>query len=68
MKSILLRFGFFLPAAVFAVFVLMIIVGCLANVLGADATFYCGAYCKLGILLLVFIGGGVVFSGFKNAR
>lgn len=52
MKNLLLQFGFFFPAAIFAVYVLMAIVGCIANCCGAGEAFYCGAFCKLGYSLV----------------
>jgi hypothetical protein len=52
MRNLLLQFGFFFPAAVFAIFVLMVVIGCVANCFGAGVAFYCGVYCKLGIGLL----------------
>jgi len=52
MKNFLLRFGFFFPAAIFAVYVLMVIIGCVANCYGAGEAFYCGVFCKLGYSLM----------------
>lgn len=65
MKNLLLQFGFFFPAAVFAVFVLMVVIGCAASCFGAGAAFYCGVYCKLGIGLLAF---AAIFIGYKAIR
>lgn len=66
MKNLLLQFGFFFPAAVFIIFVLMVAIGCTASCFGAGAVFYCGVYCKLGIGMLALAAGIVGYRAFTG--
>lgn len=52
MRNLLINFGFFLPAAIFAIYVIMVAVGCAANCFGAGAFFYCSVFCKAGMGLM----------------
>jgi hypothetical protein len=53
MREFMIRIGVLLPIAVFGVFVLMVVIGGVANGLGATSLFYCSVYCKIGLSLLV---------------
>jgi hypothetical protein len=53
MKNLALRLCFVLPLAVFATFVLLIVIGIGTNLLGAGAGFYCTVYCKVGVGLFI---------------
>ncbi len=51
MKAFLVRIGLFIPMVMFGVFVLMVGVGIAASAVGAQASFYCNVYCKVGVAL-----------------
>lgn len=62
MKNFLWRTGLFLPAAIFAVYVLMAVIGIIASIAGAGPLFYCTVYCKVGIALVIAVVAAVLFS------
>lgn len=68
MKNLLLRFGFFLPAAIFAVYVLMIIIGCAASCFGAGDAFYCGAFCKVGMSLITLVAIYMIYKSVRELK
>ncbi len=65
MKNFLWRAGLFLPAAIFLVYVLMAVIGIIANVFGAGPLFYCTVYCKAGVALIIAVVAAVLFSEAK---
>lgn len=52
MKPALVKVFIFLPVLLFIDWIIMVIFGCFASVCGADNTFYCSVFCKVGIVLL----------------
>lgn len=64
-KDFFIRTGFFLPLAIFAVFVFMIAFGIISGVCGAGEEFYCSAYCKIGLSLLITTLVAVIFCQVK---
>jgi uncharacterized membrane protein (DUF485 family) len=53
MKDFLIRIGLLLPLTVFAVYLLFILIGWAASLMGATNLFYCTVYCKLGVSVLI---------------
>ncbi|MCB9053846.1 MAG: hypothetical protein H6556_30980 [Lewinellaceae bacterium] len=61
-KNFIWRTGLFLPAAIFAVYILMAVTGIIASIAGAGPVFYCTVFCKIGILLAIAVVAAVLFS------
>jgi hypothetical protein len=53
MREFAIRIGVFLPMAVFAVIVLLTLIGGIACAMGATSFFYCTVYCKVGMALMI---------------
>lgn len=60
-KEFLIRTGFLLPTAAFALFIFMVVFGIISKAFGAADVFYCSVYCKLGVSLLIAVLAGVLF-------
>lgn len=52
-SRLLIKVGLILPALGFALFVLMIVVGCFGCFIHLTETFYCGTYCTIGKIAIV---------------
>lgn len=55
--SLLFKFGFVLPAIIFADYLIMVLFGCTSCLFGLDEKFYCGSYCLVGKILLILSVG-----------
>lgn len=44
MKTYLLRIGFVIPIVLFAVYLLLVTIGCLVNAAGADSSTFCALF------------------------
>ncbi len=53
MKTLLVKLLLIVPALLFLDWVIMVIVGSLSSLLGANDNFFCTIYCDFGIGLLV---------------
>lgn len=53
MKTLLVKLLLILPALLFLDWVIMVVVGSVSNIFGANDNFYCTIYCDFGIALLV---------------
>jgi hypothetical protein len=68
MRSAFVYFGIMLPAALFTVYVLLAVIGCLANMFGAGEAFYCGVYCKMALFLFVSLIGIALYIKYHYPR
>lgn len=64
-KEFFVRTGFFLPLAIFAIFIFMMAFGMISGIFGADNVFYCSMYCKIGLSLLIVVLPTIVFCQAK---
>ena len=53
MKTLLVKLLLIVPALLFLDWVIMVVVGSVSNILGANDNFFCTIYCDFGIALLV---------------
>ena len=53
MKKQIIYLSLFLPAFLFALYLLMIIIGMAFSICGAEEGFYCAVYTKLPIVLVI---------------
>ncbi len=53
MKTLLVKLLLVVPALLFLDWVIMVVVGSVSNILGANDKFFCTFYCDFGIALLV---------------
>jgi hypothetical protein len=56
----------YLPLIWFSVYLLLILIGVMAFLLGAPDQFYCSLYCKLGIWALIIASG--VYLSFQAVK
>ena len=59
-KEFFVRVGFTVPVALWVVFIFMMLVGIVANGVGAGPQFYCTVYCKLALYLAIAVITAVV--------
>ena len=67
-REFFMRLSFLLPMALWGIFILLVLFGIVANLLGADSSFYCTVYCKVGITLLVTAFLAIVYCQAKSCR
>jgi len=60
-REFIIRLGVILPIAVWSVFLFLMIFGIVFNLLGAESSFYCTTYCKVGIALNIIVISAVIF-------
>jgi hypothetical protein len=65
MRTFLCRIGLILPAALFALFLLLILVGAISNSLGAGPVFFCSFYCKAGVVLFALAVAASIYTQAK---
>lgn len=53
MKTLLVKLLLVVPAILFLDWVIMVVVGSVSSILGANDNFFCTIYCDFGIVLLV---------------
>lgn len=66
MKEFIVRIGVLFPITLYAVLILLISIGCIANLMGATSSFYDGTYSKLCLLLLIGAPILLVYCQAKN--
>lgn len=62
MKNLLLKIGLVFPGLLFAAYILIVLVGCIAGLLHCSSDFYCGPFCFVGEFV---IGVAVVLFFFS---
>jgi len=60
-KEFLMRLVVFLPMAIWGVFLILMLFGIAAYLLGASPLFYCTIYCKIGLGLFVTVTLAVIY-------
>jgi hypothetical protein len=53
MKTLLVKLLLIIPALLFLDWVIMVVVGSVSSIFGANDNFFCTIYCDFGIVLLV---------------
>lgn len=66
MKQILLKFLIVITILLFLDWIIMIVVGCISNICGANATFFSTFYCYFGIILVILTFLFTVVALFKQ--
>ena len=65
-KEFLTRLSVLFPLVLWSVFIVLILFGIVANLLGADALFYCDVYCKIGVTLFTIAFFSVIYCQAKS--
>jgi hypothetical protein len=68
MKLMLYRICFFVPIILFVAFVILVVMGIIANMMHAGPLFYCGVYCKAVVSIIIIAIAGTVFCQIKACK
>ena len=66
MKQIILKLFLFIPPLLFLDWIIMIVVGCISNIFGANNNFFSTIYCYFGITLVVLTFSFIVYVIYKQ--
>lgn len=59
--SLWIKFGLVLPLLLLADYIIMVLLGCASCLFGVGDDYYCGGYCLVGKLILIFSAAFFIF-------
>lgn len=60
------RLLFLVPLAFWGTFMFLVLIGIVANLLGAGPLFYCNVYCKISVFLMILLISAIVYCQAKS--